>query len=94
MFSTANVDNLAPCERVADTAIERIRPVFGEPDDVGLRLDAREAHRAGRRCRWPTSTAPSQSAIRASKPRSNRSNVSGPGAMKKTKIQIGQWLKR
>ena len=37
-----------------------------------------------------TSTATSQSAIRASKPRSNRSKVSGPGAMKNTKIQIGQ----
>jgi hypothetical protein len=29
-------------------------------------------------------------AIRASKPRSNKSNVNGPGAMKNTKIQIGQ----
>ncbi len=32
--------------------------------------------------------------MRASKPRSNKSKVSGPGAMKNTKIQIGQWLTR
>jgi hypothetical protein len=32
--------------------------------------------------------------MRASNPRSNRSKVSGPGAMKKTNIQIGQWLNR
>ena len=37
-----------------------------------------------------TRTQPSHTRRRASKPRSNRSKVSGPGAMKKTKIQIGQ----
>jgi len=37
---------------------------------------------------------PSHSAIRVSNPRSKRSKVSGPGAMKKTNIQIGQWLNR
>jgi len=42
----------------------------------------------------PMSTTPSHTAIRESKPRSKRSRVSGPGAMKKTKIQIGQWLNR
>jgi hypothetical protein len=40
----------------------------------------------------PTRTAESQNAILQSKPRSKRSNVSGPGAIKNTKIQIGQWL--
>jgi hypothetical protein len=33
-------------------------------------------------------------AMRESKPRSNKSNVSGPGAMKNTKIQMGQWANR
>ena len=42
----------------------------------------------------PTTTAPSHNAIRPSNPRSNRSSVSGPGTMKKTKTQIGQWLNR
>jgi len=42
----------------------------------------------------PMSTAASHRAIRESKPRSNRSSVNGPGAMKNTKIQIGQWLNR
>src|SRR5271163_1572960 len=32
--------------------------------------------------------------LRWSKPRSNRSNVEGPGAMKKTNIQMGQWARR
>jgi hypothetical protein len=36
----------------------------------------------------------SQMAMRLSNPRSNRSKVSGPGAMKNTKIQIGQWRNR
>ena len=42
----------------------------------------------------PTITAASQSAMRQSKPRSKRSNVNGPGAMKKTKIQMGQCASR
>ena len=33
-------------------------------------------------------------AILMSNPRSNRSNVNGPGAMKKTKIQMGQCARR
>jgi len=37
-----------------------------------------------------TTTIDSHVSNRASNPRSNKSNVSGPGAMKKTKIQIGQ----
>jgi len=32
-----------------------------------------------------------QTAMRLSNPLSNRSKTSGPGVMKKTKIQIGQW---
>ena len=40
MFSTANVIDLAPGERVADAAIQRIRPILGEADDVRPRLDA------------------------------------------------------
>jgi hypothetical protein len=39
-------------------------------------------------------TVPSQIAMRLSKPLSKRSNVNGPGAMKNTKIQMGQWLTR
>src|ERR1017187_2411692 len=38
----------------------------------------------------PSKTAPSHAAIRTSNPRSNKSNVRGPGTMKNTKIQIGQ----
>jgi hypothetical protein len=38
----------------------------------------------------PTSTSVNQAAIRRSKPLAKKSNVSGPGAMKNTKIQIGQ----
>jgi hypothetical protein len=41
-----------------------------------------------------TSTTVSQSAMRASNPLSNRSNVSGPGAMKNTQIQMGQCASR
>ena len=33
-------DHLAPGERVADAAVERVRPILGEADDVGLRLHA------------------------------------------------------
>src|SRR5580658_6024899 len=36
----------------------------------------------------------SHTSLRRSKPRWNRSKVDGPGAMKKTKIQIGQWANR
>jgi hypothetical protein len=42
----------------------------------------------------PTSTVPSHSSMPGLKPFSKSRNVIGPGAMKKTKIQIGQWLKR
>ncbi len=42
----------------------------------------------------PSITTPSHTAMRWSNPLSNRSKVSGPGMMKKTKIQIGQWLNR
>ena len=35
-------DHLAPGERVADAAIQRVRTILGEPDDVGARLDARQ----------------------------------------------------
>jgi hypothetical protein len=38
----------------------------------------------------PISTTLSHVSILTSKPCSNRSKVSGPGAMKNTKIQIGQ----
>ena len=82
--------DLAPGRRVADPPVQRIGPIFGEADDVGRRLAARELAEAGRRSPVPASTMPSQVTIRASNPRSNRSKVSGPGAMKKTKIQIGQ----
>ena len=41
-----------------------------------------------------TSTTASQSAIRVSNPCAKRSKVSGPGAMKNTKIQIGQCANR
>ena len=40
------------------------------------------------------STADSQANMRALNPCSNRVKVIGPGAMKKTKIQIGQWFSR
>src|SRR5438552_9249157 len=33
-------DHFTPRKRVADAAIERVRAIFGEPDDVRLRLDA------------------------------------------------------
>src|SRR6266446_10117048 len=36
-------DDLAPRKRVADASVERIGPVFGEPDDVRLWLDAWQA---------------------------------------------------
>ena len=42
----------------------------------------------------PISTAAIQAAMRALKPCSNSVNVIGPGAMKNTKIQIGQWFRR
>jgi hypothetical protein len=37
-----------------------------------------------------TRTTEIQAAMRRSKPCANKSNVSGPGAMKKVQIQIGQ----
>ena len=61
-------DHLAPGERVADAAIDRVGTILGEADDVGLRLDAGKAAAQARRCPVPTSTAASQSAIRVSKP--------------------------
>ena len=42
----------------------------------------------------PASTTPSHVAIRQSNPCAKRSKVSGPGVMKNTQIQIGQWLNR
>ena len=42
MFSTANVIDFAPGKRVADAAVQRVRPILGEADDVRLRLDARQ----------------------------------------------------
>ena len=87
-------DHFAPRQRVADAPIERVRPILGEPDDVRAAARRRAAARAGPRCRSRPARAPSHSAIRRSKPRSNRSNVSGPGAMKNTKIQIGQCASR
>ena len=36
-------DRLAPGQRVADAAIERVRAIFGEADDVGPGLDAGQA---------------------------------------------------
>jgi hypothetical protein len=38
----------------------------------------------------PISTATSQAPRRGSNPLANRLKIHGPGAMKKTKIQIGQ----
>src|SRR5207244_5759519 len=35
-------DDLAPRKGVANPPVERVRTVFGEPDDVRLRLDARQ----------------------------------------------------
>src|SRR3954447_25180770 len=35
-------DHLAPRERVAHAAIERVRTIYGEADDVRLRFDARQ----------------------------------------------------
>src|SRR5258708_22336197 len=35
-------DRFAPRERVTDPAVQRVRAVFGETDDVGSRLDARQ----------------------------------------------------
>ena len=43
MLSTRERDHLAPGERVADAAVERIRPILGEPDDVRLGLHAGQA---------------------------------------------------
>src|ERR1700677_4777208 len=42
----------------------------------------------------PSITRPSQINLRRSNPCSNSSNVDGPGARKKTKIQMGQWARR
>jgi len=42
----------------------------------------------------PISTIAIQAIMRRSNPCSNSVNVIGPGAMKKTKIQIGQWFSR
>ena len=42
----------------------------------------------------PISTTESHAAMRQSKPCSNKSKVKGPGAMKKTQIQMGQWARR
>ena len=42
MCNTANAIDFAPRERVADAPVERVRPIFGEPDDVRPRLDARQ----------------------------------------------------
>ena len=42
----------------------------------------------------PTSTTPSHGGMRQSNPCAKRSKVSGPGVMKNTQIQIGQWLNR
>ena len=58
----------------------------------GLRLDAGQPAEHPRQAR-PEQHGPSHNDHRRSKPVSNRSNVIGPGAMKNTKIQIGQCLK-
>ena len=75
MLSTRERDRFAPRERVADAAVQRIRPIFGEPDDVRLRLDAGQARRAGRRCRCRASprraTAPSGSRSRVRRDRTS-----------------------
>ena len=42
MFKSANAIDLAPRERVADAAVERVRTILGEADDVRTRLDARQ----------------------------------------------------
>ena len=43
MLSIANAIELAPGQRVADAAIERVRQILSEADDVRRRLDARQA---------------------------------------------------
>ena len=87
-----NVIDLAPRERVADAPVERIGRSSVKRMMYGSGLDAGQA-RAGRRCRCRAprrATAPSASRSRA---RTDRTSA-GPGAMKNTKIQIGQWLNR
>ena len=42
MLSSAKVTHRAPRKRVADASVQRVRPVFGEADDVGRRLDTRQ----------------------------------------------------
>jgi len=42
----------------------------------------------------PTITIASHNSVRRSGPWANKSNVTGPGAMKKTQIQIGQCARR
>src|ERR1700674_4389119 len=44
-------DDLAPCKRVTNAPVERIWPVFGEPDDVRPWLDARQAAAQAGECR-------------------------------------------
>ena len=86
-------DHLAPRQRVADPAIQRVRPIFREADDVGPRLDAGQLAPQTRDPRAHEDDEQPQRHPR-SNPRSNSAKVSGPGAMKKTKIQIGQCASR
>ena len=83
----------APRERVADPPIQRVRPVLGEANDVGRGLDTRQLPEQPA-IPVTTSTTASHTAMRQSKPCANKSKVSGPGAMKKVQIQIGQWFSR
>ena len=56
MLSTAKVIASLHAMRVADAAVERVRAILGEADDVGPRLDARQLAQAARRCPVPSRT--------------------------------------
>ena len=87
-------DDRAPRERVADAAVEGIRLILGEADDVRRGLDAGQLAAQARDAGADQHDAEPQRPCAQSNPCANRSKVSGPGAMKNVQIQIGQWFRR
>ena len=83
----------APGKCVADSPVQGVGPVFRETDNVRPRLATRQLPSVPSDT-GPISTKPSHAAMRMSNPLSNKSTVSGPGVMKKTQTQMGQWFTR
>ncbi len=83
----------APGEGVADAAVDGIGLVFVKAEDVGAGLGAGELAVEGGDAGCDEDGG-SQRRLPRPKPWAKREKVSGPGARKKTQIQMGQWARR